>query len=141
MHFKNKTKREIKMIKIIKKRLAAFMSSVENLEVLREVLSHSSFFGSVVAAVFGVPNDSASREIIVVLWFIVMLGVALQLNSTIEELQERAATEEAARLKELVAAAVSDGVARGTAAAKVPIPTACWASTGGPGATEAPASG
>lgn len=96
----------------IKQQLTAFLSSAENVHWLREVSSHMSFFGSVAAAVFGVPSESPSRVVVIVLWFIGLQAFALALNKTLMELDEGRLKEVAEELKTVVAEVIRDELTR-----------------------------
>lgn len=68
--------------------LAAFMQSKQKVETLKEVVSHSAFYGSALGGYLGFHHDSSWTYAISVAWFFIMMFGSFRLAKRVEDIEE-----------------------------------------------------
>lgn len=67
---------------------AAFLQSKQKVETLKEVVSHSAFYGSVLGGYLGFHHDSSWTYAIAVAWFFTMMFASFRLAKCVEEIEK-----------------------------------------------------
>jgi hypothetical protein len=66
-----------------------FMHTAQDVEWIKEVVMHSAYYGTVVAAVLGFKKDAHETAYLAALWFVVLLSLSRVLNTRLKELEEK----------------------------------------------------
>ncbi len=66
-----------------------FMNTSQDVEWVKEIVMHSAYYGTVVAAILGFKKDAHETAYLAGLWFVVLLSLSRVLNTRLKELEEK----------------------------------------------------
>ena len=75
----------------LRKVVREILRTKAKLEWFKEFLSHSAFYGSVVAGAFGFPHGSRLGLALIIVWFVTLLSFSYSIAGTIAKLEEEEA--------------------------------------------------
>ena len=73
----------------IRHRLYTMMHSASDVHWLSELVSHSAFYGTVIAAVLGFKKEAPETTWLAAIWFVVLLYLSRLLSNRHSELEEK----------------------------------------------------
>ena len=79
----------VALLPAILTKLHSMMHSASDVEWFKELVMHSAFYGSVVAAVLGFKKEAHETAYLAAAWFVVLLYLSRLLSNRLKELEEK----------------------------------------------------
>jgi len=83
----------VEVVPAMRAKLHGMMHSASDVHWLIELVMHSAFYGSVVAAVMGFKKEAPETAILAALWFFCLLYLSRILSNQLKELEEKEAAD------------------------------------------------
>lgn len=107
----------VEVVPAISRAFTRLYASPQKLEWLKEIISHSSFYGTAIGGVLGYNHGSTAMYAVAVLWFVSLHSFTFALSSQLEELEREEEQLEKVRFRKMagmVRSIVRDELARPT---------------------------
>lgn len=79
----------VEVVPALRSKLNAMMHSASDVEWIKELVMHSAFYGTVLAAVLGFKKEAPETALLAGAWFIVLLYLSRLLSNRLDELEEK----------------------------------------------------
>lgn len=83
----------VALLPAILTKLHSMMHSASDVEWFKELVMHSAFYGSVVAAVLGFKKEAHETAYLAAAWFVVLLYLSRLLSNRLKELEENESSD------------------------------------------------
>ncbi|ABE47194.1 hypothetical protein [Polaromonas sp. JS666] len=91
----------VEVVPAISRAFQRLYASPQKLEWLKEIISHSSFYGTAIGGVLGYNHGSSAMYAVAVLWFVSLHSFTFALASQLEELEREEEQIEKVRFRKM----------------------------------------
>jgi hypothetical protein len=78
----------VEVVPLIRAFWRTLNASAEKVEWLREIASHTAFYGTVAGTILGLDHEVLIKTVVVALWFVFWMALAYHLTRRLQELRD-----------------------------------------------------